>query len=236
VTVDRGDRLHPPVTYHAYLMLVRLREAMERMIAGLPEGAGRTVLDVGCGNKPYRPLFEARGYRYVGADLPGSRDADVLLDAEGRLSGQEGRHALACSSQVLEHVDDPRAYLGQLRDALEPGGRVVLSTHGVWPYHPDPRDLWRWTSDGLREELARAGLVVETLEGILGPTATGVQLVATSVGWRLGGIAGKAWRAAFQPLIALADRLDGDERRRLDAAVYVVTARASGVRSRASGV
>ena len=32
---------------------------------------------------------------------------------------------------------------------MRPGGRVLLSTHGVYPYHPNPEDLWRWTHSGL---------------------------------------------------------------------------------------
>jgi hypothetical protein len=29
------------------------------------------------------------------------------------------------------------------------GGRVLLTTHGVYPFHPNPDDLWRWTHQGL---------------------------------------------------------------------------------------
>ena len=26
---------------------------------------------------------------------------------------------------------------------------VLLSTHGIYPFHPNPDDLWRWTHQGL---------------------------------------------------------------------------------------
>jgi hypothetical protein len=26
---------------------------------------------------------------------------------------------------------------------------VLASTHGIYPYHPNPEDLWRWTHSGL---------------------------------------------------------------------------------------
>jgi hypothetical protein len=32
---------------------------------------------------------------------------------------------------------------------VAPGGRVLVSTHGVQVYHPNPDDLWRWTHAGL---------------------------------------------------------------------------------------
>jgi hypothetical protein len=32
-----------------------------------------------------------------------------------------------------------------------PGGRVLVSTHGVMAYHPSPADYWRWTHAGLEK-------------------------------------------------------------------------------------
>jgi hypothetical protein len=32
---------------------------------------------------------------------------------------------------------------------VKDGGRVLLSTHGIYPFHPNPDDLWRWTHTGL---------------------------------------------------------------------------------------
>jgi SAM-dependent methyltransferase len=51
--------------------------------------------------------------------------------------------------QVLEHVPDPGAAVRELRRVVRPGGRVLLSTHGIYPFHPNPDDLWRWTYQGL---------------------------------------------------------------------------------------
>ena len=32
---------------------------------------------------------------------------------------------------------------------LKPGGHAFATTHGIWPFHPYPVDLWRWTQQGL---------------------------------------------------------------------------------------
>jgi SAM-dependent methyltransferase len=37
----------------------------------------------------------------------------------------------------------------ELRRVVRPGGLVLASTHGNYPFHPNPDDLWRWTHQGL---------------------------------------------------------------------------------------
>src|SRR5262249_60491977 len=57
--------------------------------------------------------------------------------------------AVVLCTQVLEHGGDPAAAVRELRRVLRPGGCALVSTHGVYPYHPNPDDLWRWTHEGL---------------------------------------------------------------------------------------
>jgi SAM-dependent methyltransferase len=64
------------------------------------------------------------------------------------------------STQVLEHVADTPMYLRDAWRMLRPGGRLVVTTHGIWQDHPDPADYRRWTADGLRYELEQTGFLV----------------------------------------------------------------------------
>jgi SAM-dependent methyltransferase len=50
--------------------------------------------------------------------------------------------------------------LCECRRLLRPGGRLILSTHGIYEEHGLPYDFRRWTGDGLRAELEQHGLEV----------------------------------------------------------------------------
>lgn len=108
---------------------------------------GLEVLDVGCGDRPYEELLAAAA-KVVGFDVPGNLHADLhgSIDA---LPVEDDSFDVVLCLQVLEHVPDPAAAVRELRRVVRPGGRVLASTHGVYPFHPNPDDLWRWTHSGL---------------------------------------------------------------------------------------
>jgi SAM-dependent methyltransferase len=106
------------------------------------------VLDVGCGFKPYEPLFAAYADAYVGVDSGDHAAPDLVGTAEA-IPVEDATFDVVICSQVLEHVDDPAQVVAELHRVTAPGGRVLASTHGVQVYHPSPQDLWRWTHAGL---------------------------------------------------------------------------------------
>ena len=128
------------------------------------------------------------------------------------------------STQVLEHVPDPRAYLAEALRVLRPGGRMLLSTHGTFVYHPDPVDLWRWTCEGLRLEVERAGFEVIRFEGIIGPVASGLQLIQDATYYRLPRPLRPVWALLIQSLARLSDRLERQWMRDLNGSVFALVA------------
>lgn len=140
-----------------YLCLIDLLAAIK---AVAPKDA-RKILDYGCGGSPYRSLFP--GAAYHRADLEGGADLDFAYGEDSMLPADIGGYDLVLSSQVLEHVLDPDAYLAECLRVLKPGGKLLLTTHGSFWDHACPHDYWRWTAYGLKRTLERAGFQTDRL-------------------------------------------------------------------------
>jgi SAM-dependent methyltransferase len=204
-------------------IVAALPSALERLAADLGVGTEGRVLDYGCAEQPYRRFF-ATGVDYLAADLPGNPDASIEIAPDGTVPVADATVDAVLSTQVLEHVADPALHLAECARVLRPGGRLLLSTHGLMVLHPDPVDYWRWTCDGLRRVVEQAGLRVVRFEGIMGVTATGLQLVQDGWYWRLPRLLRPLLALVVQSLIRVADRLEPVDSRDRNALVFALVA------------
>lgn len=155
---------NPKDQYYVHLSDVRL------FLELYSDASFDQLLDYGCGGSPYRQLFKAKDY--LRADYVDSGDLDCVITRDGKVSLPDNSCDGVLSTQVLEHVFSPRTYLAEAFRVLRPGGRMILTTHGVWEEHGCPYDFRRWTYDGLRREFEEAGFqVVRTAKLTTGPRA-----------------------------------------------------------------
>lgn len=143
-------RMKPDTADRDYLHLHDLLKSLE----AVKERQSLSVLDLGCGDSPYRDLFPNGDYKR--ADIAG--DVDYPLADPAAIPS--GYFDLVLSTQVLEHVREPLDYLRLAHRVLKPGGRLVLSTHGFFEEHACPSDYYRWTAAGLRKVVEDAGFQV----------------------------------------------------------------------------
>ena len=113
------------------------------------------IIDVGCGHKPYRDLFEAS--YYVGIDYgTAGATADLLGDAMCLPIGSAVAD-IVFTSQVIEHVSNPGRMIAECSRILKPGGYLILTGPFFWPLHEEPNDFFRFTKYGFAHHLANAG-------------------------------------------------------------------------------
>ncbi len=126
------------------------RAALQRA-AHIVEG---TVLDVGCGVKPWKEVFtEAREYLgtdYLGPSAPlgTAQSADVCANATGLPFRDESVDSVV-STQCLEYIWDAAQAVAEMHRVLRPGGCVVLTTPFGYRVHDPIHDYVRYTSHGL---------------------------------------------------------------------------------------
>ena len=192
---ERITMLNDPL---AETRLRLLREA----IAG---SRAETALDVGCGTGHVVSALAADGLRATGMDVS-ARAVELAAAAHPDCEFvQHGVEALpwpvedasldlVVAFEVVEHLMQPRRFFEGARDALAPGGRLVLTT----PYHGRAKNMALalssfdkhfavdgdhirfYTDAALRSSLERAGLVVERIRhfGRFWPLWAGVFVTA----------------------------------------------------------
>jgi SAM-dependent methyltransferase len=123
-----------------------------------PFAQGR-LLDIGCGKKPYRQLFDAS--EHIGTDHPASPHGpdwtDVYADAAHQPFSNESFDTVV-ATEVLEHLPEPLSALTEWRRLLRPGGHLILSVPFIHGLHETPRDFYRYTPFALEFMLGTAGL------------------------------------------------------------------------------
>lgn len=160
------ERLQPNVRGNIYLHLADLREALDPFATAAPV----RLLDYGCGGSPYRSLFP--NATYIRADFTPCTGLDFLLPADSTIPPGADSFDMVLSTQVLEHVSEPAHYISECFRVLNPGGSLLLTTHGLYEEHGCPYDFQRWTADGLRLLLEKAGFEVAAVQKLTcGPRA-----------------------------------------------------------------
>jgi SAM-dependent methyltransferase len=147
---------------------------------------GARVLVDGCGVGMYVATLQGQGAKVWGIDVEHEHVVEAVANAPGAGLCQAAGEALpypdssfdlVLSHEVIEHVQDDRAYAAEMIRVLQPGGRAIIfcpnrlypfETHGhYWrgQYHFGNTPLINWLPDPLRNRLAphvraytRAGL------------------------------------------------------------------------------
>ena len=151
---------NPNITAPHYLTRNRLLKDISELVSCID---AETLLDFGCGSKPYKSLFRVKNY--IGLDFENqghphlNESIDVFYD--GKVIPFEDKHFDAVfSTEVFEHVFNLEAILRELNRVLKPQGKMLVTCPFTICEHEVPNDFARYSSFGLKDLLERNGFEI----------------------------------------------------------------------------
>lgn len=118
-----------------------------------------TVLDLGCGNRPYAPWYEPLAELVIAADPAPGAEPNVWAMADQVPIRSECVDSVLCT-EVLEHVERMENAVSEMFRVLRPGGEALITVPFLYPTHEAPYDFQRLTHIGLRAIMVRHGFEV----------------------------------------------------------------------------
>ncbi|ASZ12551.1 class I SAM-dependent methyltransferase [Chitinophaga pendula] len=127
------------------------------IIAATKEYAKGEVFDIGCGNKPYAPLF-THCSKYDGCDIIQSsgHQVDILCPCTD-IPLADNSYDTIFTTQVMEHVAEHQKMLSEAYRIVRPGGYIILTAPMYWHHHEEPYDFFRFTRYGMEHLFTKAG-------------------------------------------------------------------------------
>lgn len=139
-------------------------------------GGGKKILDVGCGTKPYRSLFQKDDYLGIDIKDRGGR-VDKVYDGQ-KIPYDKGEFDLVISTEVFEHVEHPEKLLSEIQRVLKKEGLLFLTMPFVWNEHERPYDFRRFTRFQHQHLLKENNFRIILIEPTTGAFGTCGQLIS----------------------------------------------------------
>jgi SAM-dependent methyltransferase len=150
----------PPAPLHAPDLPYHL-DAHLAGVAGA-EGRGRSILEIGCGERLCEAWFVARGFRYVGTDADRRGIGPHLLADAHNLPIHDASFDLYLSLAVYEHLLVPLLAAREAFRVLRPAGVFFGSAAFVYGFH-DRASFHHMTHAALLATLRSVGFEVERI-------------------------------------------------------------------------
>ncbi len=113
-----------------------LMQAVSDLLADIPD-EGKTLLDISCKEGDVLASLQHRRFRLSGTNFEASGPdkhgipIDYGVDLRGRLPYDDASFDVVLLIEVIEHLSDHQAALGELARILKPGGVCILTTPNV---------------------------------------------------------------------------------------------------------
>jgi SAM-dependent methyltransferase len=152
------------------LVDVQLLGIVRSLRAYIAEHGSRVnaVLDLGCGEQPFRKLFSTKSM-YLGLDVPkgfsmSHSHSNIVFFDGSQIPIRSASLDCVLATEVLEHVKDVRTLLQEVSRVLRSGGQVFCTTPWSARLHYEPLDFQRISPHGMSCYAEEAGLELVRVE------------------------------------------------------------------------
>jgi hypothetical protein len=175
-----------------------------RWLASHADVLGGTLLDLGCGNRPYEPWYESLVDTVIAMDPAPGATPNVIAMADAVPLRDNCVDVVLCT-EVFEHVDRIEHAVAEMVRVMKPGASTLVTVPFLYPTHEAPYDFHRLTHIGLRSIVERHGLEVQDMGAQGGPltvatswTFRALRAAIDTVGRRLGSSSPLSLRVPFR--------------------------------------
>lgn len=125
------------------------------------------LIDIGCGNKPYKQQLANFIENHVGVDHVDTFHDKANIDLFGtayNIPVADDEFDSAICTAVLEHLEEPELAIKECFRVLKIGSYCIYSVPFIWHLHEEPRDFYRYSKYGLQYLFSKVGFeVVEVI-------------------------------------------------------------------------
>jgi SAM-dependent methyltransferase len=151
--IIQKEKFHPGILSFFINYNFLIRKSINAAIKKDANQLSGSLLDFGCGTKPYKALF-VNVNEYIGIDykMEGRNDDYSAVDQfyDGKVIPFENKRfdSLLCT-EVLEHVFNIEEVLKEFNRVLKMNGKALITTPFMWEEHEMPYDFARYTTPAL---------------------------------------------------------------------------------------
>ncbi len=155
VSNTRSDSFLGKLKFYGRMLLDLQILTIYRHIAKTIPAYKGNVLDVGCGQSPYKFLLNAAETKYFGVDIVDAEKFDYNNTDITPFNGEdipfenEKFDAVICT-EVLEHVQHYQKLIDEMHRVMKPGATGIVTIPWSARFHYAPYDYFRYTPSSLK--------------------------------------------------------------------------------------
>lgn len=173
------QRLKKELFFTSFLSVITnpahiIRNGLFQHISKYAPSINGSILDLGCGSKPYESLFKNCS-KYTGVDIEVSgpnhevdkfgKNSKVDYFYDGKtLPFKDNSFDAVISFEVFEHIFNIDEVVKEINRVLKPGGKLLVSMPFAWNEHEQPYDFARYTSFGIKHILKKQDFEIKDIE------------------------------------------------------------------------